>query len=393
MVRNAIRALWAEPRPSQPPVRVWRDWALLGVLVPWSVLDGTLRGDVAWPPVTVTVGVVLALTLLWRRTHPLAAVAVAFGFLIAVDVATIIAAAEPTTRLSSPLPWSTACVLLLPNSLFRWGAGREAAIGLVIILAWLPLTFTAEPPENAAELAAGYGFFLFSAALGASIRYHAYSRIRDIEQAKLRQRNQLARELHDTVGHHVSAIAIQAQAARALAASQPGRALAALETIEEAASRTLEEMRTMVGVLRDGAEPDFAPQPGVADIERLARSVGGWPRVDVRLSGDFAGLSPSVAATLYRLAQEAVTNAVRHARHATRITVQVADQGEQVRLTVRDDGDATTAGHTTPGYGLVGMTERATILGGSLQAGPAPDKGWTVNAVLPKGARPHERLK
>src|SRR5918996_5959309 len=116
MVRNAARALWANPRPSQPPVRVWRDWALLGVLVPWSVLDGILREDVAWPPVTVTVGVVLALTLLWRRTHPLAAVAAAFGFLIAVDVATIIAAAEPTT-FPLVMPWSTACVLLLPYSL------------------------------------------------------------------------------------------------------------------------------------------------------------------------------------------------------------------------------------------------------------------------------------
>jgi len=81
----------------------------------------------------------------------------------------------------------------------------------------------------------------------------------NIEQAKLRQRNQLARELHDTVGHHVSAIAIQAQAGRALAESHPDRALATLETIEEAASRTLEEMRAMVGVLRDGAEPDLAP--------------------------------------------------------------------------------------------------------------------------------------
>src|ERR671918_1773582 len=236
MVRTAVRALWAEPRPSQPPVRVWRDWALLGVLVPWSVLDGILREDVAWPPVTVTVGVVLALTLLWRRTQPLAAVAAAFGFLIAVDVATIIAAAEPTT-FPVVSPWSTACVLLLPYSLFRWGAGREAAIGLVIILAWLPVTFTAEPPGNAAALAAGYGFFLFSAALGASIRYHANTRIRDIDQAKLREREQLARELHDTVAHHVSAIAVQAQAGRTLAASHPDCAMAALEIIEEAASR------------------------------------------------------------------------------------------------------------------------------------------------------------
>jgi signal transduction histidine kinase len=379
MVRSAVRALWAEPRPSQPPVRVWRDWALLGVLVPLSVLDGILGLRVkAWPPVTVTVGVVLALTLLWRRTHPLAAVAVAFGFLIAVDVATIIAAAEP------PHPWSTGGVLLLTYSLFRWGAGREAAIGLVIILAWLPITFTAEPP-GAADVAAGYGFFLFSAALGASIRYHANTRIRDIDQAKLREREQLARELHDTVAHHVSAIAVQAQAGRTLAASHPDRAMAALEIIEEAASRTLDEMRTMVGVLREGEEPDLVPQPGVTDIARLARRTGDWPRVDVELSGDFDDLAPSVGAAIYRLAQESITNAVRHARHATRISVRVADDDDDcVRLTVRDDGDGSPTGQGSWGYGLVGMTERATLLGGTLEAGPNPDSGWTVNAVLPK---------
>ena len=378
MVRNAVRALWAEPRPSRPPVRVWRDWALLGVLVPWSVLDGMLREDVAWPPVTVTVGVVLALTLLWRRTHPLAAVVVAFGFLIAVDVATIVAATEPTT------PWSTACVLLLPFSLFRWGAGREAAIGLVIILAWLPITFTAEPPGSAADVAAGYGFFLFSAALGASIRYHANTRTRDIDQAKLREREQLARELHDTVAHHVSAIAVQAQAGRTVAASHPDRAMAALQIIEEAASRTLDEMRTMVGVLRKGEEPDFVPQPGVTDIARLARRTGDWPRVDVELSGGFDDLAPSVGAAIYRLAQESITNAARHARHATRISVRVADDDDCVRLTVRDDGDGSPTGQGSWGYGLVGMTERAILLGGTLQAGPNPDSGWTVDAVLPK---------
>ena len=140
----------------------------------------------------------------------------------------------------------------------------------------------------------------------------------------------------------------------------------------------------MVGLLRDGAGPDFAPQPGLTDIQQLARSVGGWPRVDVQVAGDFAALSPGLGVALYRIAQESVTNGVRHARDATRITVRVADEDEQVRLTVRDDGDASTTGHTAPGYGLVGMAERASLLGGTLQAGPDPDGGWTVDAVLPK---------
>jgi signal transduction histidine kinase len=264
------------------------------------------------------------------------------------------------------------------------GSGPRGGDRTWVILVWLALTHVADPTD-AGEVVAGYGFFLFSAALGASIRFYANARIRDIEQAKLRQRNELARELHDTVGHHVSAIAIQAQAGRTLAASHPDRAAHALETIEETASRTLEAMRAMVDVLRDGAEADFAPQPGVADIEHLARRVGGGPRVDVQLSGDFAELSPAVGVALYRIAQESVTNAVRHARHATQITVDVVEEGKQVRLTVRDDGDVVTTAQTPSGYGLVGMAERASLLGGTLQAGPGPERGWRVDAVLPTG--------
>ncbi len=280
--------------------------------------------------------------------------------------------------------WTISGLLLLPYALLRWGSGREAAGGLGVILVWLPITYVADPaPNTAAEVVAGYVFFLFSAALGASFRFHANARIRDIEQAKLLQRNELARELHDAVGHHVAAIAIQAQAGRTVAATHPDRAAAALATIEETASRTLAEMRAMVGVLREGAEADLAPQPGLADVERLARSVGGWPRVDVQVAGDFAELNPGVGVALYRIAQEAVTNAVRHARDATRITVQVTDEGEQVRLSVRDDGGPTT-GHPVTGYGVVGMTERASLLGGTLRAGPGTGGGWTVEAVLPK---------
>jgi len=136
-------------------------------------------------------------------------------------------------------------------------------------------------PTTMGEVVAAYGFFLFSAALGASIRFHATTRMRDIEQAELRQRHELARDLHDTIGHHMSGIVIQAQAqaqaqalaqaqaqaGQALAAPHPDRALAVLETIEQAATRALAEMRTIVGVLRVEAEPYLAPQPGLADIE------------------------------------------------------------------------------------------------------------------------------
>ena len=198
------------------------------------------------------------------------------------------------------------------------------------------------------------------------------------------EREQLARELHDTVAHYVSAIAIQAQAGRTLAASQPDAAVEALEVIEQAASRTLTEMRNMVRVLREGEEPDLAPQRSVDDIERLAHSTGDRPRVDVELSGDLDDLRPSVEAAIYRIAQESITNAVRHARHATRINVSVTGDDDYVHVTVRDDGDASSTGRNSSGFGLAGMTERATLLGGTLEAGPGSDKGWMVNAVLPR---------
>jgi signal transduction histidine kinase len=122
----------------------------------------------------------------------------------------------------------------------------------------------------------------------------------------------------------------------------------------------------------------------VADIRQFARSDGALPLVDVQLSGDLDDLNPSVGVALYRISREALTNAVRHARHATRVIIQVVDEGERVRLTVRDDGDGST-GDAPPGYGLAGMAERVSILGGTLQAGPDADGGWTIDAVLPKG--------
>ena len=377
MVRNAVRSLWAEPRAPQPPVRVWRDWVLVAVLLATAVLEGLLRDQVVWRPVALVLAVGLVWTLLWRRTHPLAVVAVAFGAVIAVDVASLIGA-------DGPVGLDTMIYLvLLPYSLVRWGSGREAGIGLAIILVALVLGVAADS-TGVVDALLGSVFLLFPATLGASVRYWAASRLRELDQVKLREREQLARELHDTVAHHVSAIAIRAQAGRVVAASHPEAAVDALEVVEEEASRTLAELRIMVGGLREDEAPALAPQPGVADLERLARSVGDRPRVEVDLSGDLDDLRPSVGAAIYRIAQESITNAVRHARHATRINVRVTGDDDCVRLTVRDDGDASATGRSSPGYGLVGMTERAMLLGGSFEAGPGPDRGWTVNAVLPR---------
>lgn len=377
MVPHALRSLWDEPRPAHPPGPLPRDWVLVAVLVCWSVAEAVLDEDMAPGPLLFIAGLAVVAVLPWRRTHPFRAVAVAFGTVTVVDIVRIV------TRAHGALPFGVAATLVLTYALFRWGSGREAAGGLPVILLWLSITLVAES-TSLAETVGGYAFFSFAAALGAAIRFRARVRIRDIDQAKAREREQLARELHDTVAHHVSGIAIQAQAGRAVAAEYPERAVEALATIEDAASRTLTELRTMVGLLRDSDDADFAPRAGLAEVRHLATDGQARPRVDVRLAGDLDDLPPAVAAAVYRLAQESITNARRHARHATHVTVALTGDGDQVRLTVDDDGSTGAASRAPAGYGLVGMRERATLLGGSFHAGPAADRGWRVEAVLPR---------
>ena len=381
MATDALRSLWAEPRPADPPGRGHRDWALVAVLICWSVVEAVLGEDLA--PRSLQVLAVLAVLgpLLWRRERPLVAVAVAFATLTVLDIVRILTGSQ------GALPSSVSATLVLTYALFRWGSGREAASGLGVILVWLSITLVANP-AGLTEVVAGYAFFLCAAALGTATRYGARIRLRDIDQAKAREREQLARELHDTVAHHVSGIAIQAQAGRAIAVSHPERAIEALTIIEDAATRTLTELRAIVGVLRASQHTEFAPQPGMAEVEKLATDGQTHPCVEVSLTGELDDLSPAVRAAIYRIAQESITNARRHARHATRVTVAVTGDTDQVRLTVDDDGSPGAGGRAPAGYGLVGMRERATLLGGTFHAGPTAEQGWRVEAILPRTGMP-----
>jgi signal transduction histidine kinase len=376
-----VRSLRDEPRAAAPPPRGWRDWALVAVLLLTALLEGIFRGDVEWRPVALVLAVALVFPLLWRRTHPLPVVAVVFGTVIALNLVTLINGPDTSVGL-----YTMIYVLLLPYALLRWGSGREVIIGLPIIVAAGVLGIASDF-NGVGEAVGGFLFLVFPAAVGALVRFWTTARTREIDQVRLREREQLARELHDTVAHHVSAMVVRAQAGRVMAASEPEAAIDALRVIEEEGSRTLAEMRTMVGALRDREDADLTPQNGVADIKRLARNVDDQPRVHVGLTGDLDELGPTVGAATYRIAQESVTNALRHARNATRIDVQVVGDQHAVRLTVRDDGDQVHGSSVNAGYGVVGMTERAALLGGTLDAGPGPGRGWVVDAVLPR-ARP-----
>lgn len=379
MVTNALRSLWAEPRAADAPERLSRDWVLVGVLMMAALLEGVFRDDVVWRPFATIVAVGLAPVMLWRRTQPLACVVVGFGTAMALGLATL-AGGPSHVGLNTMI-----YILVLVYALVRWGSGREIVIGLMFVLVAAVIGTVADYTGPSGVIG-GFGILTASAAGGAAFRYRAESWRRALEQIRSQERVGLARELHDMVAHHVSAIAVQAQAGRALAGQRPEAGLEALAAIEGEASQTLAEMRAMVRVLREGAPAEYTPQPGVADLAALARR-DPVPVVDVEVPGDLDDLPLQVDAAVYRLAQEALTNALRHARNASRVEIRVVEGEGRLRLRVTDDGQIDPARPASHGFGLLGMTERVQLLGGTLRAGPASGGGWTVDAELPMEAR------
>jgi signal transduction histidine kinase len=250
----------------------------------------------------------------------------------------------------------------------------------------IPLVLTPVGGAPAGDTIGGVVVILLSCAIGFAVRYAGELRAEEAAGLRSREREELARELHDTVAHHVSAIAVRAQAGRVVGAERPGAALDALSVIEEEAARALDEMRSMVGTLRsrDGAE--LTPQQGVRDLHRLERRASATgPSVQVTTSGELEGLRAPVDAACYRVAQESITNALRHARGATEVQVHVDGDDERVRVTVLDDGrTAGATGVPMSGFGLIGMAERVTLLGGTFVAGPGAAGGWTVEATFPR---------
>ncbi|MEO6493664.1 MAG: histidine kinase [Ilumatobacteraceae bacterium] len=378
---------WLETNPAdveKPPARVARDWALFALILGSAVAEVAFIDEMAWRWLGVLVGLILAFATLWRRTRPLQSVALGFGPFIAVDLATTVAGAERFS-LNAGL-----AVLVLVYALFRWGTGRQAAVGSLIALVGGSVAVITGP-TSATDAIAGLLVLLFPAALGASVRYRRIVRDQQFERVRLHERDALARELHDTVAHHVSAIAIQAQAGQVLAnAGDVAGARQSLSLIEKQATLSLTEMRSVVATLRRAGEASEASVAHeIGDIQDLATPEGApGPRVQVEMRGQLDDLRPGVQAALFRVAQEAVTNVNLHAVHAGRVAVSVVGGHDTVHLEVTDDGDRVAVVGRPGGYGLVGMQERVTLLGGTFQAGPRQQRGWTVQASIPRTGSP-----
>jgi signal transduction histidine kinase len=370
VVSRLVRSAWNAPTAvPAPPRRVWHDWVLLGLVVTAAVVEGLLRTDLALPVVSVLVVIVIAPTLLWRRTRPL------LMLVIAVVVSTPFQLAEPDSAL-----YTSVFVVVLIYALYRWGSGRDLVLGSGILLGNLLLTFLRGGGPD--DVIGGFALLLSVAALGAVFRTRAGSRQRTLDRIRLQEREHLARDLHDTVAHHVSAIAIRAQAGIAMGAQDPDAATEALGVIEAEAAKTLNELRSMVRVLRQNQTAELAPSAGLSDIHQLAGTRPGGANVTVRVSGDDGSIPPPVAAAVFRLAQESVTNALRHARQITCVDVLVSVDEGGVRVNVTNDGAVVAS--PTPGFGIIGMMERAALLGGVCRAAPTPGGGWAVTAVLPR---------
>ncbi|MGW2383645.1 sensor histidine kinase [Streptomyces sp. NPDC001658] len=205
--------------------------------------------------------------------------------------------------------------------------------------------------------------------------------------ADLAVRNRLARELHDSVGHALSAVTLQASAARRVLDSDPGFARAALAAIEDTARRTVGELDTVLGVLRDGDAPGTAPAPTLdADLDGLLRRTrAGGLRVTATVAVDPGALPPVLSREAYRIVQEGLSNVLKHAGgtgDGGAVSVRIGQADGHLEITVENPVDGSAPGRPGGGHGLNGIAERVRLLGGAVEAGAGPET-WRLCVRLP----------
>jgi signal transduction histidine kinase len=371
----------------------WFDALIVAGLVAW-LIDAAVyihSSDGEQGPLWFDVLAILAFTtpLFLRRRYP-------YGALVAVAVL-ISASSFVDNRLASH-PFVSFLFGLSVAFLFGTRPDRlKSFAGLLIVIGAAATVNLNDPRGHGGDIA----WNAVTMTIAWIVGYAVGEKFREVDEAKERhaqavrereerarravadERARIARELHDVVGHSVSVMTVQASAVRRRLDDDQDQVRDALEVVERTGREALAEMRRMVGVLRHPEEaPALAPQPSLGQIEKLVEQAreAGLP-VELRIEGEPMELPAGIDLAAYRLVQEGLTNAIKHAR-AQRAEVLVRYADARLEVSVSDDGPGGGDGDSG-GHGLVGMRERISVYGGDLEAGPRPEGGFRLRATLP----------
>ncbi|MDH2430742.1 sensor histidine kinase [Sphaerisporangium sp. TRM90804] len=319
------------------------------------------------------------------------------GWWLSLGVGMVAAfAAHPMTGVVWPVPVLAVHLLVLALAGLRVRPRVLAEMWVVTMLTGLvPMLLSPGPmfPPAFADMAVLSGAVLVAAGAlrgrGEALRSLARAeRLGAEEQARralLEERARIARELHDVVAHHMAVVAVQAEAAPYRVDDPPEELSRSFATIRASALEALAELHRVLGLLRNaGGEPDLGPQPGLSALDGLVAKVReAGLRVTLETAGTPRPAPPGVGLSAYRIVQEALSNVMRHAPGAD-VRVELAYTPDGLEVRVRNGpAPAAVAAASSPGHGLLGMRERAAMLGGRLDAGPGDDGGYAVTARLP----------
>lgn len=283
----------------------------------------------------------------------------------------------------SPLGFSeVAAMSILSSEVVRTEQPRRAAFGLLVAVMGT-VAVAVRTPAPVPLLAVFWLTLTLAVVAGLSRRWAQRNREMTEDATRRAERLAIARELHDSVAHHVTGIVVQAQAARAIGSKDPEAVQQALAKIEESGIATMNAMRRLVGALREsGGDEPLAPTAGLADVETLAREASKRDGYELDIEIDHSAVPASMEPSIYRIVQESLTNIGRHGIDVSRVEVKVRRQDDGIQVSVVDDGrHHERVGER--GFGLTGMAERVSALGGQFWAGPRPGRGWSVTAWIP----------